>query len=269
MCGSRQGLRAARYKEGRAGARRHPPPAPPGAARDRRFPPAGPRHRPGSACACRRLCLRRGGERGRGEGGGKGEVLAPEEDCWSPLRCAEPSEGGAVWVAAPWQQGKCGADGWGGGEEVRGREVWERGGRGGGGRMRGRKGNGRPPRRVGSHRVGGAVRSPLSARPPPRSPPQPPPGPPRSLLPDPKTRTPPAERYPGVGHQTVEGRAGGTRRGRDAAFPPGPPLGPGRGGLRGRLRSPNLVPVRRGGRGGASRSPDVVPRGGSPAGTGL
>lgn len=94
MCGSRQGLRAARYKEGSAGARRHPPPAPRGDHRDRPGPPPAPAapHREAAAGCEGRQCwppplsaLRRGGA-------GEGEVLAPEEDWWSPPRCAEPSQ---------------------------------------------------------------------------------------------------------------------------------------------------------------------------------
>ncbi|XP_029865187.1 hapless 2-like isoform X2 [Aquila chrysaetos chrysaetos] len=88
MCGSRQGLPAARYKEGSAGARRHPPPAP--APRgDRRGPPAPPappsravpsRAAPGGGCGLRGALVpaaafvsaEEGSGGGRGLGGGGG-----------------------------------------------------------------------------------------------------------------------------------------------------------------------------------------------------
>lgn len=76
MCGSRQGLRAARYKEGSVGARRHPPPAPAprGAARVRPLPPERS-ELCGAAASAAFVCAEEEGRRGgsRGSGGGRPE----------------------------------------------------------------------------------------------------------------------------------------------------------------------------------------------------
>lgn len=78
MCGSRQGLRAARYKEGSVGARRHPPPAPAprGAARGRPLPPERSELRGALAVASAAfVCAEEEGRRwgNRGSGGGRPE----------------------------------------------------------------------------------------------------------------------------------------------------------------------------------------------------
>lgn len=177
--------------------------------------------------------------------GEEGEVLAPEEDCWSSLRCAEPSQR-AARPGTP-AAGTCGGGRGGGSARVSlggppgTRESLVRGVGCGGGRdgaaaaARGRAGS---PRSSAGGRRGRFA----SARPRSRARPRP------SAAPG----MPPAR-----GRRTGAGRRGQrARRGQDVFPARGPrtgphggcglwPRSPGRG--RGRPRAPARLPARRGG----------------------